>query len=137
MDKDSCLLFSVGKAWLSCEISAVLEVVQRPELTRVPLAGPDIAGVANLKGRVIGVFDVSRAIGEKPDSFKNMIVLTASGRSFGLLAGEVSGIFKVPDGAVKKQDGASGVTKGTFEYNGKKYLCLDPEKLLKARQGVL
>ena len=50
--------FCVGKYLFGVDVSLVREVVRLPQLTPVPLAVPEIAGLINLRGEVLTAIDL-------------------------------------------------------------------------------
>lgn len=50
----------VGSVWLALPVEVVQEVCERVEATPVPLTGPHVLGVFNLRGRVVPLLDLGR-----------------------------------------------------------------------------
>src|SRR6185312_8689540 len=69
-------------------ISQVQDVFMPDRLTRVPLSAPEIAGVLNLRGRIVTAVDMRRRLGSPPrsDGRPPMAVgIELKGESYGLL----------------------------------------------------
>ena len=82
-------------------IERVQDVFKPAEITRVPLAGPEIAGVLNLRGRIVTAIRLSarldlevRGKTEAPMA----IGIETDNESFGLLVDSVGEVLKLPDG---------------------------------------
>ena len=56
----------IGGQLFGLPISRVQDVFVPERLTRVPLAGPDIAGLLNLRGRIVTVIDMRRRRSRAP-----------------------------------------------------------------------
>src|SRR3954470_16062178 len=53
----------IGGHLFGLPISRVQDVFVPERMTRVPLAGPEIAGVLNLRGRIVTAIDMRRRLG--------------------------------------------------------------------------
>lgn len=84
-----------GQHWL-VEMSDVAEVLPLPALTHVPLAKPWFLGVANVRGKLYGITDISafNGMGETMRGQSNRILLLADKYAFnaGLLVPRVIGL---------------------------------------------
>jgi purine-binding chemotaxis protein CheW len=59
-------LFRLGERLFAVDVAAAREIVVLEGLTRVPLAPAHLAGVANLRGRVLPIADVRGLLGLPP-----------------------------------------------------------------------
>src|SRR3954468_11218878 len=78
----------IGGQLFGLPISRVQDVFMPERLTRVPLAPGEIAGVLNLRGRVVTAIDMRRRLGLPPrqGSHAAMAVgIECNGESYGLL----------------------------------------------------
>ena len=55
--------FSLGDLFLGVEVGHVQEVVNFQEMTRVPLAPPEVLGLINLRGQIVVAIDLRRRLG--------------------------------------------------------------------------
>src|SRR5215468_6874634 len=79
-------------------IARVQDVFMPDRLTRVPLAPPEIAGVLNLRGRIVTTVDMRRRLGMPPreDNKPSMAVgIELKGESYGLLIDTVGEVMKL------------------------------------------
>ncbi len=58
--------FHVGKYLFGVDVSLVQEVVRLQQMTPVPLAPPEIAGLINLRGEVLTALDLRVRLGLPP-----------------------------------------------------------------------
>jgi len=81
-------------------IARVQEVFLPDRLTRVPLAGPEIAGILNVRGRVVTLVDMWRRLdfhGEADNSRASIAVaIEQNGESYGLLVDAVGEVLQLP-----------------------------------------
>lgn len=80
-------------------ILRVQDVFIPERLTRVPLAPPEIAGVLNLRGRIVTLIDLRRRLGLAPreanDAPEMAIGIESRGESYGLLVDGVGEVLKL------------------------------------------
>src|SRR5579863_10309631 len=67
---------TVGEQLFGLPIARAQDVFAVDRLTRVPLAAPEIAGVLNLRGRIVTAIDLRRRLGLAPaaDNRKRMAI---------------------------------------------------------------
>src|SRR3954466_16295133 len=78
----------IGGELFGLPISRVQDVFMHDRLTRVPLAPPELAGVLNLRGRIVTTIDMRCRLGLPPrsDNKPSMAVgIELKGESYGLL----------------------------------------------------
>jgi purine-binding chemotaxis protein CheW len=81
-------------------IACVQDVFKPANITCVPLAGPEIAGVLNLRGRIVTAINLGNRLGlpSRTDVKPPMAIGIESGaESFGLLVDAVGEVLKLPD----------------------------------------
>lgn len=87
----------VGKQWIGFRVQNVQEVVSRQKRTHMPMAPHAVAGLINLRGRVITEIEIRRVIGlaerDPEESFHVAIVETLSGEDFGLIVDDVGEVI--------------------------------------------
>src|ERR1700756_4073330 len=89
---------TVGGQLFGLPIARVQDVFVLDRLTRVPLASPEIAGVLNLRGRIVTAVDLRRRLGmaARPDGRPAMAVgIELKGESYGLLIDAVGEVMKL------------------------------------------
>ena len=90
----------VGEQWIGFRVQQVREVVKQQPRTHMPKAPDAVAGLINLRGRVITELEVRQVVGlsarEEGKPFHVAIVETLSGEDFGLIVDDVGGVI-VPD----------------------------------------
>jgi purine-binding chemotaxis protein CheW len=92
---------TIGEHLFGLPIARVQDVFVPDRLTRVPLAPPEVAGILNLRGRVLTAIDMHPrlALGTRPAGCKVMAVgIEFKGESYGLLVDEVGEVISLADG---------------------------------------
>jgi purine-binding chemotaxis protein CheW len=107
----------------------------------VPLAGPEIAGVLNLRGRIVTAIDMrSRLDLRAPESGRTpmAIGIEAKGESFGLLVDAVGEVLRLPDAdcepnPINLDRKLAAVSAGVYRLDGQLLVVLDIERVLDLR----
>ena len=119
-------------------IARVQDVFKPSRMTRVPLSGPEFAGVLNLRGRIVTAIDLSnrldlpsRAEGKQPMA----IGIESGGESFGLLVETVGEVLKLADrerepNPVNLDRKLARVSAGVFRLDGELLVVLDVDRVL-------
>ena len=90
----------IGGQLFGLPILRVQDVFIAERLTRVPLAPPEIAGVLNLRGRIVTLIDMRRRLGLGRRATAARAWRSASsarGESYGLLIDAIGEVLKLAD----------------------------------------
>ena len=91
----SGIAFRVGNNNLLAPLDAVVEILEMPRLARVPLAQPWVLGIANIRGNLLPVVDISVFLGGEETSTgskSRVLVIDHNGVYSGLVVDEVYGL---------------------------------------------
>ena len=83
-------------------ILRVQDVFAPERLTRVPLAPPEVAGLLNLRGRIVTLIDMRKRLGltgEESEYAAMAIGVESAGESYGLLVDSVGEVLTLDDAA--------------------------------------
>jgi purine-binding chemotaxis protein CheW len=100
--------FTLGDQYFALPLISVKEVIQRPEVTQVPNMPSHFEGMMNLRGKIIGVFNVRKKLGvkkpvEKADASPEVVVVVEqNGISVGMLVDEVTKVIHATDDMIKQ-----------------------------------
>jgi purine-binding chemotaxis protein CheW len=131
----------IGGQLFGLPISRVQDVFMPERLTRVPLAGPDIAGLLNLRGRIVTVIDMRRRLdlpAQQDGGGRPMAVgVEHRGESHGLLIDEIGEVLKLPavgreNNPVNLDERLARVSAGVHRLDGRLLVILDVERVLDA-----
>jgi purine-binding chemotaxis protein CheW len=119
-------------------IARVQDVFVLDRLTRVPLATPEIAGVLNLRGRIVTAIDMRRRLGLPPrsDDKPSMAVgIELKGESYGLLIDTVGEVMKLGEetrepNPVNLDGRLARVSGGVHRLDGQLMVILDVDHVL-------
>src|ERR1700760_2598564 len=90
----------IGGQLFGMPISRVQDVFMPERLTRVPLSSAEIAGVLNLRGRIVTVIDMRARLGlpKAEDGKAPMAVgVDLRGESYGLLIDQIGEVLRLPE----------------------------------------
>jgi purine-binding chemotaxis protein CheW len=125
-------------------IERVQDVFKPTNITRVPLAAPEIAGVLNLRGRIVTAIDLANRLNfaSRTNPATAMAIgIEYKSESFGLLVGEVSEVLKLPESEresnpINLDRALSRVSAGVFRLERELLIVLDVDRLLDLREGA-
>jgi twitching motility protein PilI len=69
------------------EMGLAAEIVSLPEIARVPWTKPWYRGIANVRGRLVGVVDLQQLMGREPLPSEQALQLLVLGEGLGVAAG--------------------------------------------------
>jgi purine-binding chemotaxis protein CheW len=129
---------TVGGQCFGLPILRVQDVFVPERLTRVPLAPREIAGVLNLRGRIVTMLDMRLRLaleGAAAPARPMAIGVEANGESYGLLVDSVGEVLKIDDDAfeanpVNLDAQLAALSAGVYRLEGSLLLVLDLDKVL-------
>jgi purine-binding chemotaxis protein CheW len=130
------VLFRVGASLWAAPAATVREVIAAVKPTRIPGAGKTVAGLVNLRGSLLTVVDVRRAVGlADPTAEPESILVVEHGeRVYGLLIDEVVDLLEIAAGDLVQPTRPAGIEPGliraTGQHRGRAFAVLDTEAVL-------
>jgi len=129
---------TVGGQLFGLPILRVQDVFKPERVTRVPLAPAEIAGVLNLRGRIVTLVDLRTRLDLPPAGDKQpqmAIGVEWRGESYGLLIDSIGEVLRLEDDArepnpVNLDDGLARMTLGVHRLDDQLLLVLDVERVL-------
>lgn len=133
--------FTVAGQLFGLPIAQVQDVFKPTSVTRVPLAGAEIAGVLNLRGRIVTAIEMrSRLDGQPRDSGTDAMAIgiEAKGESFGLLVDAVGEVLKLADfelepNPINLDRKLAVLSHGVYRLDGQLLVVLDIDEVLRLR----
>lgn len=128
----------VGGQLFGLPIRRVQDVFIPERLTKVPLAPPEIAGVLNLRGRIVTLIDLGFRLGlarEDNGGPAMAIGVEMNGESYGLLIDSVGEVLKLDGAALERNPinldpRLASVSNGIFRLDGQLLLVIDVDRIL-------
>jgi len=122
-------------------IARVQDVFKPARITRVPLSGAEIAGVLNLRGRIVTIIDMRRRLDlqmREAGVAPMVIGIEAKGESFGLLVDTVGEVVRLPNSErepipVNLDRKLAAVSAAMHRLDGQLLVVLDIDQVLDLR----
>lgn len=129
---------TIGGQLFGLPISRVQDVFVPERLARVPLAPDEIAGLLNLRGRIVTAIDMRRRLGlpALADYAERMAVgIECRGESYGLLIDAIGEVLKLKtasreDNPVNLDARLARVSAGVHRLDGSLLVVLDVDRVL-------
>ena len=136
---------SIDNQLFGLPIARVQDVFIPDRLTRVPLAPPEIAGVLNLRGRIVTAIDMRRLLGLpcRDERVPPIAVgIELGGESYGLLVDAVGEVMKLAkDGCESKPVNIDArladVMAGVYRLDGQLLVVLDVDRVFDANSAAI
>jgi purine-binding chemotaxis protein CheW len=137
--------FTIAGQTFGLPIGRVQDVFKLARITRVPLAGAEIAGVLNLRGRIMTAIDMRHRLDVKrreQGAAPMAIGIEAKGESFGLLVDAVGEVVKLPDfdrepNPINLDGKLAALSAGVYRLDGLLLVVLDVDRVLDLRGGPM
>lgn len=134
----------IGGQLFGLSIASVHEIFVPEQITRVPLAPPEIEGVLNLRGHMVTTIDLRQLLGLPPAAAagQTAIGIEYKGEAFGLLIDEVGEVLS-PDAAQRESCPPSldprwaEIVTGVYRVSGEPMLIVNVERALARVADVL
>ena len=128
----------IGEQLFGLPIARVQDVFMPERLTRVPLASREVAGVLNLRGRIVTAIDM-RARLRLPSAGSDRPAMAVGvdlrGESYGLLIDSIGEVLKLPDESrevnpVNLDPRMAKMAAGVHRLDGQLMVVLDVDRVL-------
>lgn len=133
-------LLVVGEHRFAVSIERIREIIPARPYTPLPGSGPHVAGLINLRGRIVTVLDLGARLGLAPAAAladHSVVIVEHEGRLAGLAVGEVSRIVDVdPDALTDSAEALRALRvdraylRGVGETGGEVFVAIDPDQII-------
>ncbi|WP_315723768.1 MULTISPECIES: chemotaxis protein CheW [unclassified Bradyrhizobium] len=128
----------IGGQLFGLPISRVQDVFMPERVTRVPLSSAEIAGVLNLRGRIVTVIDMRARLGlARADDGKPPMAVGVDlrGESYGLLIDQIGEVLRLPEASreenpVNLDPRMAKFAGGVHRLDGQLMVVLDVDRVL-------
>lgn len=128
---------------LGIPVLAVQDVLSPQQITRIPLAPPWVAGVLNLRGRIVTAIDLRHRLGlpDRRDEGKDMsVVVENRGEPYSLQIDSIGDVLDLSNETMEKNPVTLDqrwreVSRGIYRLESELLAILDVEKLLSFEQA--
>ncbi|HXY78117.1 MAG TPA: chemotaxis protein CheW [Candidatus Acidoferrales bacterium] len=130
--------FRLGGEEFGLDILRVQEIIRLQPLTRVPNSPDFIAGVMNLRGRIIPVVALRRRFGLEPvsaDKQTRIVVVETKGAVLGFIVDAVSEVLRIPAETIEPPPGVGKAEReyvsGVGKLDDRLLILLDVDRLMR------
>ena len=128
----------IGGQLFGLPILRVQDVFAPERLTKVPLAPDEIAGVLNLRGRIVTLINMRHRLGlagEQDNTAPMVVGVESRGESYGLLIDSVGEVLKLGDIACEPNPSnldprLASVSTGIYRLERQLLMVLDVDRVL-------
>ncbi len=109
-DTRQYVTFVAGDEVFAVEMTPVQEIIRVPSVVRVPLSPPTLEGLANLRGKVLPIVSLRRALGyaERESDDASRAVVIDLGQPLGFVVDRVASVVGVEGSKIEGVEGISG-----------------------------
>lgn len=128
----------IADQWFCIPVDGIHDVFMPQAVTHVPLARPEVAGVLNLRGRIVTAINMRYLLDLPPaeEGAKSMAVgIEKGGESYGLVIDEVGEVLSLEDTAFEKNPANLDaqwlrISKGVYRLEDTLLVVLDTDRVL-------
>lgn len=137
-ETDEFVTIEIAGQLFGLPIGQVEDVFMPEAITDVPLSNPEIAGVLNLRGRIVTAIDMRKRLGLPPrsdDGVPMAVGIQYSQESYGLIIDKVGEVLRLGQSTYEKNPANldprwSSISGGVHRLQGQLLVLLDVNKIL-------
>lgn len=135
------ITFTVDGQWFGIPVLSAQDVLHPQKIYRIPLAPPQVAGLLNLRGRIVTAIDLRDCLGLPPvaDPSRSMSVVIEQGAElYSLLVDSVGDVLTLPTDAWEPNPATLSprwreMCLGVYRLDGQLLLALNVARVLNGR----
>ena len=138
--------FRISDQLFGLSVTEIHDVFRPTRMTPVPLSGSEIAGVLNLRGRIVTAIDARSRLGLPPrvkGKQDQMLAIGVEygGESFGLVVDEIGEVVRLEEADMEQNpvnlDATwSGVSRGVYRLGDRLLVIMDIDRMLAGTSGA-
>lgn len=140
---DEYVTVTVHEQLFGIPVLTVQDVLGPQRLTRIPLAASEVAGVLNLRGRVVTAIDLRRRLklpALETHEKQMSVVVDNEGELYSLLVDTVGDVIQIPRGELETNPATldrdwQEYSRGVHQLEGQLLIILDVTQLLNIKAG--
>jgi purine-binding chemotaxis protein CheW len=141
---DDFVTVVTGGQLFGLKLERVRDVFVPRRLSRVPLAPPEVAGLLNLRGRIVTAIDLRERLGldsRSDDIVPVAVGIEERGELYGLIVDKVGDVLRLAKSSyepnpVNLDNRWAGVCSGVYRIEGNLMVVLDVDKVLELSLGI-
>ena len=140
MSTQEFVTFRICDQMFGVSVTEIHDVFRPTRMTPVPLSGSEIAGVLNLRGRIVTAIDARSRLGlpistKSTTSQRLAIGVERHGESFGLIIDEIGEVVRLEESELEQNpvnlDATwSSVSRGVYRLEDRLLVIMDVDRML-------
>jgi len=129
--------FTIDGAAYGVDVTRVREIVRPQEITPIPLAPPEVAGLINLRGEIVTALDLRIRLGAaaRASGGTMNVIMTSPHGPVSLLVDHAGDVLEVDEGTLERAPTTLGgpardLILGTYQLDGRLLMELDVERTI-------
>lgn len=142
MARQLCTFYLNG-LYLGVDVTRVQEVIRYQDMTRVPLAAPEVRGLINLRGQIVTAIDLRTRMGFAPlaDAQPMNVVVRGLWGNVSLLVDQIGDVVEVNEQTFERLPETVAAASrelflGVYKLNRQLLLVLDAERAIGAMDNA-
>lgn len=144
-DTADYVTMSIGGQLFGVPVLQVHDVFAPSKLAHVPMAPPEVAGVLNLRGRIVTAIDMRQRLGyepRQPGSQVMAVVIEYQGEPYSLLVDSVGEVLSLADSAFERNpsnldSNLRDLSEGIFRLDDKLLVVIALERVIQLLNGAI
>lgn len=146
MSTQEYVTFRICDQLFGLSVIEIHDVFRPAKMTRVPLSGSEIAGVLNLRGRIVTAIDARSRLGlpprEKTSNTQGLAIgVEYGGESFGMIIDEIGDVVRLEEADMEQNpvnlDATwSSVSRGVYRLGDRLLVIMDIDRMLAGTGGA-
>jgi purine-binding chemotaxis protein CheW len=146
MSTQEFVTFSISGQLFGLSVTEIHDVFRPTNMTSVPLSGAEIAGVLNLRGRIVTAIDARSRLGlpprEKTTTSQGLAIgVEHAGESFGMMIDEIGDVVRLEEADMEQNpvnlDATwSSVSRGVYRLGDRLLVIMDIDRMLTSTGGI-
>lgn len=134
--------FTLGDDLFGIEVERVQEIIRYQEMTRIPLAPKDVAGLINLRGQIVPAIDLRRCLGmseRRGEVLPTNVVIRTDDGAVSLLVDEIGDVLDVRQDAFEiapdnLREATKELLRGVYKLERGLLMVLSTENVIALEQ---
>lgn len=146
MSTQEYVTFRICDQLFGLSVIEIHDVFRPAKMTPVPLSGSEIAGVLNLRGRIVTAIDARSRLGlppyEKTSGAQGLAIgVEHAGESFGMIIDEIGDVVRLEEADMEQNpvnlDATwSSVSRGVYRLGDRLLVIMDIDRMLAGAGGA-
>lgn len=127
--------FLVNGNEFTVPINKVQEIINLPQITKMPQSPPYVEGITNMRGKIITIVKIRSLLGFPESEEPQKVIVLASGKvAFGILVDGITGVISIENSSIEPAETFMADTgeavNGAAKIDDRLIIMLDPRRMI-------